>query len=282
MGYSLEIENLMKHYQTFSLDSVSFKLEEGSIMGFIGENGAGKSTTIKLMLDLISKDGGTVLFWGKDFKQINKEDIGVVYDECDFHGVLNAKQISSYLNAIYKTWDSKCFFDMLNELSVPTDKRIKDFSRGMKMKLSIAVAMAHNPKLLILDEATSGLDPVAREQVLNLFKQFVGKKENSILISSHITSDLEKIADSITFIHQGKLIFSRPKDELISEYVIVDSSFEQYKSIKDYGVKAYVNDRGSISILMKNNEVILKNLVDYIVREATLDDIILSNVKEAI
>ena len=150
------------------------------------------------------------------------------------------------------------------------------------MKLSIAVAMAHNPKLLILDEATSGLDPVAREQVLNLFKQFVGKKENSILISSHITSDLEKIADSITFIHQGKLIFSRPKDELISEYVIVDSSFEQYKSIKDYGVKAYVNDRGSISILMKNNEVILKNLADYIVREATLDDIILSNVKEAI
>ena len=215
MNNAIEIKNLSKKYKGFSLDNVSFNLPKGTIMGLIGENGAGKTTIIKTILDISFKDKGDIKIFGKDMNKNLREDIGVVLDDGFFSDFLKANSLPNIMKNIYKNWDNEKYFYYLKRLSIPEDKIIKQLSRGNKMKLGIALALSHNPKLLILDEPTSGLDPIVREEILDIFQEFIQDEENSVLVSSHITSDLEKIADYITFIHSGSLVFSRELDELL-------------------------------------------------------------------
>ena len=279
MEYSLKIENLQKKYLDFSLQNISFGVPNGSIVGLIGENGAGKSTTIKLILELINKDGGNVTFWNKRLDNIDKGDIGVVYDECSFHEVLNARQISNIMTNVYKQWDSKKFKSLLDYFSLPNDKKIKDFSKGMKMKLSIAVVLSHNPKLLILDEATSGLDPIVRDQVLDVFLDFIQDENHSILMSSHITSDLEKIAEYVTFIHEGNLIFSESKDQLLYEYGIVKCNTQTFESLENDEIEAYVKEDLGWKVLVRDKGKIQHKYKGLIIDQPTIDEIMLVYVK---
>ncbi|MDO4581013.1 MAG: ABC transporter ATP-binding protein [Bacillota bacterium] len=224
MEAALEVKNLRKHYTGFTLDDVSFTLPGGAIMGFVGENGAGKTTTIKAILNLIRRDGGQASVFGLDSaaeESAVKRQLGVVMDECMFHDTLKATQIDRICARIFDDWDNELFAAYCREFKLPPAKQVKEYSRGMKMKLSIAAALAHHPRLLLLDEATSGLDPVMREEILDVFLDFIKDDRHSIFLSSHITSDLDKIADYITFIQQGKIVFSADKNELLEQRMLV-------------------------------------------------------------
>lgn len=243
---AVEISNLTKFYKDFKLDNVSFALPSGCIMGLVGENGAGKSTVIKLILGMIHKDGGKIRLFGKDNSQDIrdiKEDLGVVLDDVGIPAPLNAKQVGRIMKNTFKNWNEEQYKNNLEKLSVPINKQFKDFSRGMKMKLGIAVALSHDPKLLILDEATSGLDPVVRDEVLDIFNEFTRDENHSILISSHIVSDLEKICDYIAFLHKGKLILFEEKDILLSQYGIIHCTEQQLNGLDQ---SAVVRDRKSV------------------------------------
>ncbi len=218
---ALEIEGITKHRDGFSLSGINLTLPSGCIMGLIGENGAGKTTTIKLVLDMIKRDGGTVRMLGKKSSEISREDIGVVLDEVGLPSCLTAKQVDKIMQRAYKNWSSEEFFSYLGRLNVPEDKAFSTLSRGMKMKLGIACALSHKAKLLILDEATSGLDPVVRDEVIDILLDFTREEEHSVLISSHIVSDLEKICDYIAFLHKGKLMLCEEKDSLYEQYGII-------------------------------------------------------------
>ena len=219
---ALELSNVSKQYKDFTLDNISFKVPQGSIVGLIGENGAGKSTTINAVLGLISKDSGTITMLGKtDIDAVCKENIGVVFDGNNYPDMLTPKQLGKVFENIYSSWNKEKYEQLLKKFNLPLNKKIKKFSKGMKMKYAISVAFSHNSKLLILDEATSGLDPIMRDEILDMFLDFIQDEENSILVSSHITSDLEKVADYIVFIHNGKIVFSKPKDELLENYGII-------------------------------------------------------------
>lgn len=216
MENNILVEGLCKKYDGFSLDHVSFKVPKGKIVGFIGENGAGKSTTISLILDELKKDGGKVEIFGMDHRTLAvKEKIGVVFDECNFHDMFTADDMEKILSGVYRLWDRALYRDYLERFGLPRKKQIGSFSKGMKMKLSIVCALAHKPELLILDEATTGLDPVARDEILDLFLEFVQNKEHSVFFSSHITSDVQKIADEVVFIHQGRIIFEEAGSDIM-------------------------------------------------------------------
>ena len=226
MTYALNLNNVSKKYKNsnFYLDNISFSVPSGSIMGFVGENGAGKTTTIGCILNTLSIDSGSIQILGKEINNTNtklKEEIGIVYDGDNFPSYLSAGQISNIMSGIYTKWDESLFQSFLNRFKLNEKQKIEKYSKGMTMKLAIAVALSHHPKLLILDEATSGLDPIMRDEILDIFLDFVSSEEHSILLSSHITSDLEKIADYITFIHDGKIILSDKKDNLIYNYAII-------------------------------------------------------------
>ncbi|MDV0443930.1 ABC transporter ATP-binding protein [Methanorbis rubei] len=257
MEYAIQVTGLTKTYQDFTLDKVSFAVPKGSIMGFIGENGAGKSTTIKAILNLIHRDAGTVEILGMDLetheKEI-KERIGVVFDECCFHDNLNPADISKILGNIYQNWDEQLYQTYLKKFGLPEHKKIKDFSRGMKMKLSIAAALAHKPEVLILDEATSGLDPVVREEILDIFLEFIQNENHAVLISSHITSDLDKIADYLTFIHHGKIVFSAGRDELMDDMGIVKCSSDDLARISKEMIIRYRKNQFGCEVLIRNRE----------------------------
>ena len=224
---ALEITNLCKSYPGFALNNLNLTLPEGCILGLIGENGAGKSTTIKLLLDLIRADSGSIRILGQEHTRLNREDIGVVLDEVGIPECLTALQVGRIMENIFKNWDKARFNRLLTQLSLPADKKFRDLSRGMKMKLGIAVAMSHGAKLLILDEATSGLDPVVRDEVVTMLSEFTREEGHSILISSHIVSDLEKLCDYIAFLHKGKLMLFEEKDVLLGKYGIVYCTHEQ-------------------------------------------------------
>lgn len=275
----LEIKNLSKKYNEFTLSDVTIALPKGCIMGFIGENGAGKSTTIKLILDLIHRDSGIVKFMGVENTRNNiqmKEDIGVVFDESNFPDNMSAIDVSMVMKHIYKKWDDAVFQSYIKQFSLPLKKVIKDYSRGMKMKLSIAVALSHHASLLVLDEATSGLDPIVRDEILDVFLEFIQDEEHSIFISSHITSDLEKIADYITFIHKGKIVFSEPKDSLLSNYGILKCSNADYAYIDQHIVKGCRKNQFGVEALILKNK--LKG--NYIIDHASIEDIMLFCIKE--
>lgn len=279
---ALTISGLMKKYNGFTLSDISFEIPQGSIVGLIGENGAGKSTTLNSILGLIHKDGGEISVLGNPCEKLQpkvKENIGVVFDGANFSEELTPKRLNKVFKGIYFSWDEDYFFSLLKKLSLPTTKRIKSFSKGMKAKLSIAVAFAHHPKFLILDEATSGLDPVVRDDILDMFLDFVQEEENSILISSHITSDLEKVADYIVFIHDGHLIFSKPKDELLENYGIIKCGAAQFGAIDKQDMIAYRKQDYEWQILVANRQKAAKKYPKAMVIPATLDEIMLLYVK---
>ncbi len=255
MENAIEIREMNKTYPDFALHDVTFTLPRGSIMGFIGENGAGKTTTIKTMLNVALRTSGMVRILGMDIdtqeKEI-KERIGVVFDECCFHDNLTPCDISRIMENIYQKWDGQLYQQYLTRFHLPDRKKIREFSRGMKMKLSIAVALAHQPDLLILDEATSGLDPVVREEILDIFLEFIQDENHAVLLSSHITSDLDKIADYITFIHEGKIIFSRPRDELLDDMGIVKCGTEDFAALEKTDVVRYRKNQFGCEVLIKN------------------------------
>lgn len=281
MDAILQVENVTKQYPGFKLDHVSFSVPKGTIMGLIGENGAGKSTTINAILDLIHKDGGCVTFWGQTLSSSNqlKEDIGVVFDGIHFYDTLTPAQVGKISDAAYKQWDDQLYQDFLKRFQLPANKEIKTFSKGMKSKLCIAVALSHKPKLLILDEATSGLDPVMREDILDVFLEFVQDENHSILMSSHITTDLEKVADYITFIHQGKVLFCKTKDELRYHYGIIRCGAALFAQIDRAEILACRKDDYQWNVLVADKEKARRNYKNAIVDDATIDDILLLYVK---
>ena len=281
MDAILQVENLTKQYSGFTLDHVSFSVPKGTIMGLIGENGAGKSTTIDGILGLINKDDGTVSFWGQEIsssKQL-KEDIGVVFDDINFYETLTPAKVGKISSAAYKQWDGHLYLDYLKRFQLPADKEIKTLSKGMKMKLCIAVALSHKPKLLILDEATSGLDPVMRDDILDVFLEFVQDANHSIMMSSHISTDLEKVADYITFIHQGKVVFSKRKDELRYHYGIIRCGAAVFNQIDKKEVLAYRKDDYQWNVLVAEKEKAKRKYKNAVVDDATIDDILLLYVK---
>lgn len=278
----LEIRNLSKDYGDFVLDKVSFSLPRGVIMGLIGENGAGKSTTINCILNEIQKSSGEVFIFGKDHisDEIEvKSKLGVVFDENHFPDIFTPMEIGKYMSGIYSGWEWFTYRQFLEKFELPKDKKIKDFSKGMKVKLAFAVALSHNAELLILDEATSGLDPIIRDDVLDMLIDFVQDESHSVLVSSHITSDLEKVADYITFLHKGKVIFSHEKDDLIDNYGIVSCGAAIFDTLDKAEIIAYRKEDYQYKVLVKNREKAAKNYPKAIISPATIEEIMLFYVK---
>ena len=277
---AIEIKDLCKTYPGFSLDHVNLTLPCGCIMGLVGENGAGKSTTIRLILDMIARDSGTITLLGKDNREnirLLKEYIGVVLDEVGIPACLNPKQVGKIMANTFRNWEQAVYDSLLEKLAVPPEKPFKDFSKGMKMKLGIAIALSHRPKLLILDEATSGLDPVVRDEVLDLFSEFTREESHAVLISSHIVSDLEKICDYIAFLHKGRLLLCEEKDALKEKYGILRCSREQLSALPPeavigrketaYGVEA-IAARDAVPAGLSLSPIDIEELFIFMVKEA--------------
>ena len=282
MEQILEVKNLCKKYDGFELKNINLTLPKGSIMGFIGENGAGKSTTIKSILNIIHFDSGEINIFSKDSKIENreiKENIGVVLDDSFLSEYLTPKDINSIMKNIYNKWDEKLYFKYLEEFKLPINKKSKEFSSGMKMKLKIATALSHKPKLLILDEPTSGLDPVARNEILDIFQDFVQDEENSILVSSHITSDLERITDYITFINNGEIAFTKTRDEVRDGYGIVRCSNEDFEKISKEDFIKYKKNRYDVELLVTDKLEFEKKYAPMVVDKPTLEEIMLIYIK---
>ena len=246
---AIEIKNLTKKYDGFTLDNVSFSVPKGTIMGFIGQNGAGKTTTIRSLLNIIKTDGGTITMLGLDHIKNEyeiKEHIAAVFDELPFHESFNANQINVMFSGLYGNWNDEKYFEYLDRFALPRKKKLKQFSKGMKMKLQIATALSHGAKLLIMDEATTGLDPVVRNEILDIFREYLQDENNSILMSSHITSDLEKIADCVTFIDKGKILLTGYKDEILESHGLLKCTKADFKEIaaEDF-ISARINDFGA-------------------------------------
>ena len=270
---AIEIKNLSKHYKGFSLEHLNLTLPCGCIMGLVGENGAGKSTTIRLILGISRPDGGEITLFGQKLTHELKEKIGVVLDEPGYPGCMTAAQIGRMLSGIFRGWEQETYDHYLQKLRIPANKPFKDFSKGMKMKLCLAAALSHGAKLLILDEATSGLDPVVRDELLDVFNDFTRDEGNSVLISSHIVSDLEKICDYIAFLHRGKLMLCREKDELLNEYAFVQGSAEEIDRLNPigrrdgrFGTEAIVR-RTEVPAGMKTSPVTIEELFVFMAKE---------------
>ena len=279
---ALEVRNLRKDYGDFALDKLSFTLPRGVIMGLIGENGAGKSTTINCILNEIQKDAGEILIFDKDNITDEKEiksKLGVVFDENHFPDIFTPLEIGRFMAGIYSGWEWPTYRQFLEKFELPKGKKIKDFSKGMKVKLAFAVALSHNAELLILDEATSGLDPIIRDDVLDMLIDFVQDESHSVLVSSHITSDLEKVADYITFIHKGKLIISHDKDDLVDNYGIVNCGAAVFDVLDKTMVVAYRKEDYQYKVLVRDRNRASKNYPKAIVSPATIEEIMLFYVK---
>ncbi len=280
--YSLKVENLSKKYDDFLLDKVSFYVPKGNIVGLIGENGAGKSTTINTMLDIIERDFGDVYILNSEKNKISniiREKIGVVFDGNNFPEDLTPQKLNNVLKAIYTNWEEKKFSEFIEKFNLPKNKKIKNFSRGMKMKLSISVALSHKAELLILDEATSGLDPIVRDDILDILLDFVQDEKNSILISSHITSDLEKVADYIVFIHKGKVIFEETKDNLIYNYGIMKCKTKEFDSVEKKDIIRFRKMDYGYEILIKNKNEMERKYPNFVMDNIKIEDIMLMYVK---
>lgn len=272
---AIEITGLSKHYSGFSLQNLNLSLPRGAILGLAGENGAGKSTTIRLIMNAMPRDGGTVRVLGTDnqspeFRAV-KEDIGVVLDEAFFPLSLTPKEVDRVLRSAYRRWDSETFFSYLDRFSLPLNKAFQTFSRGMKMKLAIAAALSHHPKLLILDEATSGLDPMIRDEILEIFNEFTREETHSILISSHIISDLEKLCDYIAFLHQGRLVLCEEKDQLMEEYAILKLTTRELEDVPPEAIQGRRDNAYGAEVLVRRELV----SPGFRAEHATLEDIIL-------
>jgi ABC-2 type transport system ATP-binding protein len=280
MNAILEVQGLSKKYKKsdFRLNDISFDLPSGAIMGLVGENGSGKTTTIGCIVNTLIKDSGTIKVFGREMSDDStdiRENIGVVLDANNFSDDLTAIKLSSVMKLIYSNWDNDLFNEYLKKFTLPPTQKIKKFSRGMTMKLGIAAALSHHPKLLILDEATSGLDPIFRDEILDVFLDFVQDESHSILLSSHITTDLEKIADYITFIHKGNLIFSKKKDELIYNYGLIRCKSAQFAEINNDDVLAYREQDYQIDVLIKDKRAAEKKYRGFVIDNVSIEDIML-------
>lgn len=283
MSNLLELRGVCKDYRDFQLRDVSFALPGGAIMGFVGENGAGKTTTLKCILGLARREAGEVLLFGKPMDPDDvaaKAQIGVVFDESYFHDNLTTVQVDHMMASIFgSAWDAAYFDALRKRFALPQDKIIKTFSRGMKMKLSIAAALAHRPKLLLLDEATSGLDPIVRDEILDVFLEFISDEQHSILFSSHITSDLEKIADYVTFIHKGEVLFSKNKDTLIYEYGIARCTAAQAAKVSSGDVAVTRKTAMGTEFLVTDRDSFHRRYPDIVLDRVSIEDIMLFYVK---
>lgn len=278
----MSVVGLNKAYRDFSLKNISFTLPQGCIMGFVGENGAGKTTTIKAVLGLIHRESGEISLLGTHGHhpfQHMREQIGVVFDESNFHDNLTVRDIDTVMRHIYRNWDDKLFLHYVRQFRLPENKTVKEFSRGMKMKLSMAAALAHHPKLLILDEATSGLDPIVREEMLDLFLEFIQQEDHSIFLSSHITSDLDKVADYITFIHQGEIVFSRSKVELVESMGIYKCGEDEFRRLGHNQALRSRTNRFGHEVLIQNKSEFLRTRPNAVVDRASIEDIMLFYVR---
>lgn len=277
---NISVKNLCKSFDGFTLDNISFEVPKGRIVGFIGENGAGKSTTINLILNELKRDSGRVEILGAETLDDSvKREIGVVFDECNFHEFFTAQNVSKMLSSIYPSWNDSLFAMYMKKFNVPYNKPIGAFSKGMKMKLSIICAMAHRPKLLILDEATTGLDPVVRDEILDMFLDFIQDEEHSIFFSSHIISDIEKIADYVILIHQGKIIFEEEKDSLIYQYGIIRCETKQFADIQPEDYIISRKTKVSMECLVRDKEAARKKYKNLVVDSASLEEIMLFYIK---
>lgn len=282
MSNILSIKNITKHYKNFKLDNVSVDIPKGSIVGFIGENGAGKTTTIKAILNLINIDSGEIKLFGLDHKLYEKEikeRIGVVLSDSFLPEQLNIKEIINIVKPMYINFDEDLFYTYVNKFNLPIDKPNKEFSTGMLMKLKIALCLAHKPELLILDEPTSGLDPIARNEILDIFQEFIEDENHSIFVSSHITSDLEHIADYIVFISNGKVILNTTKDNLIDNYGLVKCSEQQFAVINKKDYLKYIKNKYEYEVLVENKNEFIKKYEGFTVDKVSLDEIMLVFIK---
>lgn len=284
MNHILELQQVSKTYPKshFTLDNISFSLPYGSILGFVGENGAGKTTTIGCILNTIARDSGTVKLFGQEMLDQDtalRENIGVVYDGDNFPVYWTAQQLSRVMHGLYSRWDNALFDRYLEEFRLPPKQKIKHYSRGMSMKLAIAAALSHHPQLLILDEATSGLDPIMRDEMLDVFLDFVQEEEHAILLSSHITSDLEKIADYIAFIHNGSLILTASKDDLIYRYAVMRCRESQLPAVDPGDILACRKRDLQIDVLVADGKAAQRKYKDIVVDHVSIDEIMLLLVK---
>lgn len=283
MNNVLEINNITKDYKKFKIDNISFNLPKGYIMGFIGANGAGKTTTIKLILNMIKRESGEIKVFGLDNireEERIKEQIGVVFDECYYLEDWTLNDVEKAVSMFYKNWNSSIYEKYLKEFTLARDKKVKDLSRGMRMKLMIAVAFSHEAKLLILDEPTSGLDPVARDEFLDILRDYIEDEEKSVIFSSHITSDIEKIADYITYINNGKIIFTGEKDEFLEKYCIIKGGKEDItESQKKEIIGLRIHSTGFEGLIELKKAVGFSSKV--IIEKASLDEIMIYMNKEA-
>ena len=280
---AIELSHVTKHFPGFTLQDLSLTVPSGTICGLVGENGAGKSTTIRLLMGALRPDSGTCTVLGADsaapeFLSL-KEDIGVVLDEAYFPESLNALQVGGVMAKTYRRWDGKQYQNYLTRFGLPEKKPFKDFSRGMKMKLALAVAFSHHAKLLVLDEATSGLDPVVRDDILDLFLEFVQEEDHAILVSSHITSDLEKVADYIVFLHQGRVVFCKPKDELRYRYGVLRCGQAQFADLDPADMVACRRQDYEWEVLVADRDAARRKYPKAVVDPATMDEIMLLYVK---
>lgn len=276
--FAITINNLVKQYDDFKLNHINFQVPKGSIMGFVGENGAGKTTTMKAILDLITIDEGEITILGSDSRNLPKEKkalIGVVLDGSNLHDNLNVNNINLIMQRIYLNWEERIFYEYIKRFNLPETKILKEYSRGMKMKLSIAIALSHHAKLLILDEATSGLDPMVREEILDIFLEFMQDEEHTILFSSHIISDIEKIADYVTFIHKGNIVFSKNKDDLIYQHGLIHCKKDEVNQIDKAYIVGVRENRYGAEVLIKNKALFQRQYNNFKVDRTTIEEIML-------
>ncbi len=280
---AIEIHNLVKKYDDkFQLGSIDLEIPSGIIVGLIGENGAGKTTIIKSILNIIGIDDGEIKIFDKDFKKYEseiKEDIGVVLDNMFFPEILTCKDIDAIMNKAYKNWDSKFYFDYLRKFDIPSKQQIKKLSKGMRKKLEIVTALSHHPKLLILDEPTSGLDPVVRSEVLDIFLDFIQDEEHTILLSTHITSDLEHVADHIIFVDRGKKILDKNRDDILENYGILKCDSKEFDKIDKNDMLVYKKNKYDIQILVEDIKKISKKYPNTIIDKVTLEELMVLMIK---
>lgn len=284
MEYILELNQVSKAYPKsyFNLDSLSLSLPYGAILGFVGENGAGKTTTIGCILNTVRKDSGTVKLFGREMRDEDtdiREKIGVVYDGDNFPGFWTAKHLSRVMAGLYAQWDNALFQKYMEEFRLPPRQKIRSYSRGMTMKLALAAALSHHPQLLILDEATGGLDPIMRDDILDVFLEFVQEESHSIFLSSHITSDLDKVADYISFLHNGKLIMTVSRNDLAYKYGIMRCRESQFSALHPEDMIAYRKRDFQIDVLVPDVEAARRRYRDAVIDHVSVDEVMLLLVK---